>query len=175
MKVVTFFRRVRITAKSAYCFRRVRLSMRMYQRGPHWTDFHKIWCWQILWNSVEKLQTWPDILYEHQVRFIVWRRNTFAIKSFLFNNTVILLTVTNTSTMHTQRIFMFPLQQRLRERATTLRYAYTIVLLRKERLNCKSNFTKQLEVFQDSVSGVPYLLVRNGSYEELHRHLGTSF
>jgi hypothetical protein len=36
------FRRVRIVAKSAYYIRHVRPSVRMYQRGSHWTDFREI-------------------------------------------------------------------------------------------------------------------------------------
>ena len=42
---LSFFRRVRTVTNSAYCLRRVRLSVRKYQRGFNWTDLRKIWYW----------------------------------------------------------------------------------------------------------------------------------
>jgi hypothetical protein len=38
----------------------VRLSFcpHVYQRGPHWTDFHKICYWGLIWKSAKKTQNW---------------------------------------------------------------------------------------------------------------------
>ena len=37
------FRHVRKSAKSEYQLRHVRLSVRVEQLGPHWTEFDEIW------------------------------------------------------------------------------------------------------------------------------------
>jgi hypothetical protein len=34
------------------------MSFRMYQRGLHKTGFREIWYSGLLWQSVEKIQTW---------------------------------------------------------------------------------------------------------------------
>jgi len=49
--ICTFFWRVRLMSKSA-------LSVRMYQRGFHWTDLCKTWYWRLLRKYVEKIQVW---------------------------------------------------------------------------------------------------------------------
>ena len=47
--------------KSAHELSHFRPPVRMYQSGPHWTDFLEIWCLGPLWKSVEKIQTWLQL------------------------------------------------------------------------------------------------------------------
>jgi len=34
------------------------VSVRRYQHGSHWTDVREIWCWWLLWKSVDKFKIW---------------------------------------------------------------------------------------------------------------------
>jgi hypothetical protein len=36
----------------------VRPSVRKYQRGSKWTDFHEIWYWKLLRQSVDARRVW---------------------------------------------------------------------------------------------------------------------
>ena len=94
------------------------------------------WYWELLRKSVKNIQislqsdtndvhlTWryiPFLLLAAQIR-----QKSTAVQ----NNTFILLTVTYSSTIHTERIFAFPLQHRVRKSTTilVLGYAYIVCL-----------------------------------------------
>ena len=49
----------------------VRLSVRMYQRGSHSTDFREIWYWELSRKSVDKLQIW--LKSDKSIRHFTWR------------------------------------------------------------------------------------------------------
>jgi hypothetical protein len=67
----------------------------------------------------------PGILHEDLSTFRCCRRHTFALKHFYATLGIFVwLTVTCSSTVHTERIVAFPSQQWLRERAAFLRYTY---------------------------------------------------
>ena len=93
-------------------------SVRLCQHGPHRTDFHEIWCCELLWKSVEKVEiclklgknigqfTWrpEDVLLFTAIKI---RHKIMYVQLTIF---FILLTVTWSSTVHTKRIVAFPLQ-----------------------------------------------------------------
>jgi hypothetical protein len=59
------------------------LSVRMYQRGSHWTDFSEIWYPELLLKSVKKIQIWlkSGTLREGLCSFYCCRRQQIAIKT----------------------------------------------------------------------------------------------
>jgi len=67
-------------------------SVRMYQqRGPHWTDFREIWCWQLLWKIIVENPNLFTTRKEHrshymhiEVGFIYSRRRKFAMTALLW-------------------------------------------------------------------------------------------
>ena len=58
----------------------VLVSVHLYQRGSHWTDFREIWYWPLLRKSVEKFQ----ILYksDQNIRHFTWRRKQWRTEEF---------------------------------------------------------------------------------------------
>jgi hypothetical protein len=106
-------------------------SVRMYQRSSTVTDLLKIWRWVLLRKSVKRIQfLFPDKnngrLHEYLSMFLSHRRHEFTIKALLCSlDTFIYFTVTCSSTTHTKRIVVFPLQQCLCEVVTILCYMYT--------------------------------------------------
>jgi hypothetical protein len=120
------FKRVRTVAKIACRFF-------TYQHGSHWADVREIWYWGLSLKSATKQLLWlksdtnSGTLRADVSTFYCCRRHKFSI--FLAHSTCcILLTTTCSSTIHTERIVAFLLQQWLRERATTL-YTYIVVIL----------------------------------------------
>lgn len=85
-----FFRRVCTVAKSAYWFRHVRPSVRMYQSGFHRTDVCKIWYWWLIWKSIIIIHVWLKWgkiscnLQEDLGIFYCCRRHKLTIKALLF-------------------------------------------------------------------------------------------
>ena len=80
---------VRIIAKSAYQLRHVRLSLRKYQRGSHWTHFREIW-----YRDIRKPDGWNPNLFKigQKYQFTSWptyvygcRRHKLTLKEFLCN------------------------------------------------------------------------------------------
>jgi hypothetical protein len=53
----------------------VRLSVRTYQRGYHWTDFREICYWVLLRKSVDKSQIWSKS--EKSMGHFTWKRTYF--------------------------------------------------------------------------------------------------
>jgi len=91
------FKIARIIAKSVHYLRHARPSVypsiRMYQLGSQWKDFHKIWFYgPFLWKSAKKLQIWfksdKNIgqLTRTPSMCSCCRRDKSSIKAFLCNN-----------------------------------------------------------------------------------------
>jgi hypothetical protein len=58
VKDIVSFRRFRVVPKSARYLRHVGPFVCSSILSSHWTDFHKIWCWRLLWKSIGELQIW---------------------------------------------------------------------------------------------------------------------
>jgi len=46
------------------------VSVRMYQRGSHWTDFHKVLCWGLLRKFVGKLQIFLKVGQKYRALYM---------------------------------------------------------------------------------------------------------
>jgi hypothetical protein len=106
-------------------------SVRMYQHGSYWTDFHDIWYAKLVWRSVESLQIW--LKSGRRVGHFTWRPQYVLLlparytrhKSISVRHSVLL----NCWQWHEAQRCSLPLQQWLRERATVLRNAYIACLV----------------------------------------------
>lgn len=113
----------------------VRSSLRMYQCGSLWPDFHEIWYWRLYEymstksRFVSNLAKMSGALHKDQSTFYCCRRHKFDIKGvFVQQNIFILLTVTCSSAIQREIIIAFSLQQWSHESATSLLYAYIAYL-----------------------------------------------
>jgi len=87
-------------------------SVRLYQRGFRWTDFHEILCLELLRRCVKKVQFFfklpklTDILRE-DVRTFYCRRNEFAIKACLYNTQYFYIAYSDMQTNNRHRMLLF--------------------------------------------------------------------
>jgi hypothetical protein len=93
------------------------LSVRMYQRGSHWTEFLEIWyCW-LPWKSFEKVAhvSWR-LTYVLLLPAIQIRHKSLLVQHLIFSYRWLW----HIAHQCTQSIVALPLQQWLREPATML-------------------------------------------------------
>jgi hypothetical protein len=64
-------RRPGIKTQRSFKLRHVRLSVRIYQRGSHWTNFCEIWNWRLLWKVCWENKIW--LKSAKNVAHFTWR------------------------------------------------------------------------------------------------------
>jgi hypothetical protein len=88
-------------------------SVRLHQSDIHWTDFHEVWHWGLLWKFVEELQIWLKI---EGKKYRTSRWHKFAVQVFLYTTQYCYTADRYVSTIPTEHNDAFPLQ-RLRKRS----------------------------------------------------------
>jgi hypothetical protein len=97
-------------------------SVRMYQHGSHWKDFHKTWYWDFLWKIVEKCQM--RLESDEYIKHFTWRPYYITLACDIKSPQKRSLRV-----KWCKAVRIYGEVQTLRERGTMLRYAHNAYLV----------------------------------------------